>query len=126
MSKVKVLPVDVYRSARRGGYDCTNGGVSSRFDSLYLICDKGWLEVDDTDERLVKIETMRFGGNTYQHVVPVNDRHKRAVSYMMGGNYISTSDSRFPSDYPIPVHDRTETQEGYDVLTQEEFDILYD
>lgn len=27
---------------------------------------------------------------------------------MFGGTYVSTSDSRFPSDYPLPLHDRFE------------------
>ena len=36
---------------------------------------------------------------------------------MFGGNFVYTSDSRFPSDYPIPIHDRFETQEQYDQLS---------
>jgi len=30
------------------------------------------------------------------------------VWYMNGGNFVYTSDSRFPADYPIPVFDRVE------------------
>lgn len=35
---------------------------------------------------------------------------KDACGFMFGGNFIYCSDSRFPSEYPIPVHDRYEYQ----------------
>ena len=42
---------------------------------------------------------------------------KGNVGYMFGGNFIHTSDSRIPNDYPIPIHDRQETQEQYNHLS---------
>lgn len=118
---VKTLPVDVYRSARRGDYDCTNGGVSSKYNTLYLVCDEGWLEKDENDPQVVKLVVNHYGwieGGKYLHCEPINDHNKKEIGYMMGGNFIYTSDSRFPSEYPIPIHDRSETQADYDALSQ--------
>lgn len=39
---------------------------------------------------------------------PIDGDGKPRRGGMMGGNYISTSDSRFPVTCPIPVHDRFE------------------
>jgi hypothetical protein len=39
---------------------------------------------------------------------PVNKDGTIRKGGMFGGNYISTSDSRFPTSAPIPVHDRFE------------------
>lgn len=36
---------------------------------------------------------------------------------MFGGQFIYSSDSRFPSDQPIHIHDRFETQAQYDRLS---------
>lgn len=115
--KVKVLPVNVYRWTLG---DCTNGGISGRFDSLYLICDQGWLEVELNDPRLIKIVTRNHVGRegTYTHVEPVNDPDKKEIGYMAGGNFVYSCDSRFPFDYPLPIHDRSETQEQYDTLSR--------
>jgi hypothetical protein len=43
---VKTLPVEVYRDHLG---DCTNGGVSSRHNTLYLACDRGFLDSDPAD-----------------------------------------------------------------------------
>ena len=34
--------------------------------------------------------------------------HSGGKWFMAGGNFIVSSDARFPGRYPIPVHDRTE------------------
>ena len=115
MATVKVLPVNVYRWTLG---DCTNGGISGKFDSLYLICDGGWLEVEDTDPRLIKLVVTEYWGVEHVHVEPVNDPNKKEISYMSGGNFVYSSDSRFPFDYPLSVHDRSETQEEYDLLSK--------
>ncbi len=123
MAKVKVLPVDVYGDLDRGLYDCdcTNGGISSRNKRLYLICegeDRGYGELEDTDERLVRIVHSTPCGKPYVHAEPVNDPNKKEIGYMFGGHFIYTSDGRFPEDYPVPLHDRSETQEEYDILSR--------
>ena len=117
MAKIKVLPVEVYRWALG---DCTNGGVSARFNNLYLICEGGWLEVEDTDPKLIKIVTRPCCGRegTYSHVEPVNDPSKKECGYMSGGNFVYSCDGRFPFDYPLPVFDRSETWEEYEALSR--------
>lgn len=104
----KGLFVHVLRSASLG--DCTNGGVTARFDRFVLTgegVEGPFAPTADAPElRLVRRPGVGRGGATYLHAVP-NDGREGAVR-MFGGNYITTSDSRFPSDYPIPVHDRYE------------------
>lgn len=114
---VKALPVYVYRSPRLG--DCTNGGISASSDRLLLICEDGFVDAKTDDPTLLRLVKREFGGGVYLHAEPVNpDRGEKVLGPMFGGNYVSTSDSRFPSDYPIPVHDRYETQEQYDLLSR--------
>ena len=78
--------------------------------------------MEDHDPRLIRIVERTFGGRDtpYLHVEQVSPSattlHK--VGPMFGGNFVYTSDSRFPSDYPIPIHDRFETQEQYDQLSR--------
>lgn len=121
MAKVKALPVSVYESAHLlKDCDCTNGGISSRHKTLYLLCEEGqdgW-EIEENDERLVKLVRSSPCGRPYVHAEPVNDPNKREIGYMFGGNFIYTSDGRFPETYPIPLHDRSETLEEYDMLSR--------
>ena len=109
---VKTLPVEVYRPGGVG--DCTNGGTSASRNTLYLVCDKGWLDKPATDPGLIDLVYRRIAGELYLHAEPVNpDRPDNAAGPMFGGNFVYTSDSRFPAAYPIPVHDRYEVQERF-------------
>ena len=129
MAKVMALSVNVYEHKYEifPDNDCTNGGISSRHKTLYLLCEDqekaqkeawNWSKVDENDERLIKIVRSTPCGRPYVHAEPVNDPNKREIGYMFGGNFIYTSDSRFPENYPIPLHDRSETWEDYDALTK--------
>lgn len=125
------LIVHVLRPAdmnQPGKTDCTNGGITMNYGRFVLTGDgvDGPFEPDaDTPElRLVARKGLGRGGTTYLHAVPVYDTCGQMFSTfanvqpgipgapvrggMMGGNFVTTSDSRFPSDYPIPVHDRFE------------------
>lgn len=117
------LSVDVLVTVRNGVIsDCTNGGVSATADEHYIVCPDGnWTE-DDLLGRIedgnkvgvYEMKPLNVGTKTYYHANPLNFNpetktfEKETRWTMMGGNYIETSDSRFPFDYPLPVHDRIE------------------
>lgn len=98
--------VDVYRSK----HDATNGGVTSpkREARSYILMgvERGNIEEGDIREGDVVFELVRrkIYGEEYIHAVPRGEKRPT----MFGGNFIFTSDSRFPNAYPIAVHDRVE------------------
>jgi hypothetical protein len=112
---MKALPIYVYKNNLG---DCTNNGISSKFETLLLIHEEGFIDVNENTENLVKVVTRNLFGGEYKHIEPFKKATK--VGYMMGGNYASTSDSRFSkiSKYPLAIHDRQETQEEYDSLSR--------
>lgn len=106
---MKALPISVYKADNFG--DCTNGGITSKYSRLLLICEDGFIDVDENNppENLVKIVTRNLFGKVYKHIEPY--ARPTEIGWMFGGNIAYTSDSRFGSDYPLKVHDRQETQE---------------
>lgn len=95
------LLVFVYRS----GSDCTNGGISSRYDKLILLMDDGPFT---PSEHVPAVKLVNVG--CYFHVVPAtaNVCDNGFSDYMFGGNFVYTCDGRFPSRQPIAIHDRLE------------------
>ena len=100
----KGLLSNVYRPV----YDCTGGGVTSRVSHVIVV----WPDMPDdckvfepTDNvPLVKLVPHRSYGYTVQPMeTPINKSGP-----MFGGNFVYSSDSRFPSDHPIHVFDRFE------------------
>lgn len=110
---MKALPISVYRTARLG--DCTNGGITSKFDTLLLIHKEGYMDIDPENPpaNAVVLVTRTLWGREYKHIEPL--AKPQHLGWMAGGNIAYTSDSRFPCDYPLNVHDRQETQEQYDL-----------
>ena len=99
--------VSVLRNARLG--DCTNGGISSQFDSLTLILPEGGPFEPAADRPAIVIHerNLRHLDKPYLTAYPADyDPSKDCL--MAGGNYIESLDSRFPGVYPIPIHDRRE------------------
>ena len=118
---IRALPVSVYRDA--DGHDCTNGGISSRHRQLLLICDEGFLEVDENDppENLVRVVKRHLFGRDIYHIEPV--AQPNGAGWMMGGNYAASCDSRFSKAVggtygAVPVHDRQESWEQYEALSR--------
>lgn len=135
---MKGLILNVYRPA---GYpDCTNDGVSSRFDELVVV---GYQRANDKvmqtlpswsrvfvprhqDQAVVLVES--WGGI---RLVPLGIMDEGVppdcVGPMMGGNYAGSSDSRWKKllslfegwtlDGPVRVHDRVESQSQYKALS---------
>ena len=116
---MKALPINVYKCRK---YDCTNGGISSRFSELLLICEDGWIEVDENNppENLVKLVRRDMFGKVIYHIEPYEAPTE--LGWMFGGNYAASSDSRFNEMTgmycAIAIHDRQETEELYDMLSR--------
>jgi hypothetical protein len=115
MEIMKALTIRVFKNNLFKG--CSLGGISEKYDSLYLICEDGNIEIDDINppENTVKIVTRYIGGREYKHLEPL--KQANGVGYMSGGAFGWTSDSRFDSDYPLSIHDRDETQEEYNMYS---------
>ena len=130
MNKARALPVDVFRASHS---DCTNGGISSKFNQLLVLCKDGFKEVDldNPPQNLVQVVRREFAGRYTYHLEPVAE--PTGAGWMMGGNYAATSDSRFSrmignmygavsiydvEDLAVAIHDRQETWEQYDMLSR--------
>lgn len=114
---MKALPLSIYKD--KGG-DCSNGGISSRFNEVLLICEEGYVEIDENNlpENLVKLVVRNLFGREYKHIEPV--ARPKGVGWMAGGTIVYSCDSRFRrmSEYPLSFHDRCESQELYDELSR--------
>lgn len=53
-----------------------------------------------------------------QKAYPSFEEKHEMVGPMFSGNFAYTSDSRFPANYPLPIHDRYETVRDYDMLSR--------
>jgi hypothetical protein len=115
---MKYLPVNVYKEASRinQDVDCTNGGVSSKFKTLFVPCEEG----NYTKEQILEHEGPEVILKAKNHVKDYicfepEVKPEGVLSSMFGGNFIYSSDSRFRriSAYPAPLHDRFETPEEY-------------
>jgi hypothetical protein len=112
---MKGLIIEIYHSK----YDATNGGVTATADEALLVGD-GIPQIfdDDGTRPVLKVVERVFFGEVYRHLEPVEPVKRGNVGYMYGGNIGYTSDSRFPGDYPLKIHDRQETQHQNDILSQ--------
>lgn len=117
----KALPVYIYKHK---GETCSNGGISERYNEILLLCEDGFINVDmdNPPENLCKVVKRNLWGKDYVHIEPVKEVGKDRAGYMYGGCIVSTSDSRLRKvtgvDYPIDLHDRTESWEDYDRMSR--------
>ena len=95
--------------------DCSNRGISSVVETVTLV-GPGIPEIFEPrdDSPAVKLVRRDIGGE-YLHVEPEIEHPENETPYMFGGAFIYTCDSRFPSKYPIPLHDRSETWDQYNL-----------
>ncbi len=107
-----MLRIEVFR----GAWDCTNNGVSARFNRLEMISESEIAKfTGDKSNVVVRIDRILFG-KEMPVLVPLevyNEYKTNKLPIMFGGNFGYTSDSRFDWDYPLPIHDRVETWEQY-------------
>lgn len=118
----KALPVDVFCN-RTNPKGCTNKGVSSTRDDFYIISERqinldasrevipydfsGHINVDSDSEKVLVILEFKTRWGLSLRAVPY-DLYVAKKWVQFGGNFIYTSDSRFPSDSPIKIFDRVE------------------
>jgi hypothetical protein len=84
------LIVEVYRAA--GRVDCTNDGVSSRYDSLTLVNVSGPFEPSANAPAAWIVPHRTMKGVVY---IVCEDPATSGKWPMFGGNFAATSDSRF-------------------------------
>lgn len=105
----------------RRSYTCANGGVSDLpYKDCILIWDDPEAEPGMRDKTPIVVLSAIGSHRIAVAAPPVHMKHitDRVCGPMAGGAFIYCCDSRFPSEYPIPLHDRYETQEEYDMLSQ--------
>lgn len=92
--------------------DCTNNGLTSKASSLdlyYNVTKADYEALDALDEDvLVLIHRGSFQGRPLGDIAVPFSILKSGHHSMAGGNFVYTSDSRFPGNSPISVHDRVE------------------
>lgn len=118
---MRALSIDVYRDSDRW-CDCTNGGISSKFTRLLVLCDDGNITIPDDKElpeNLVRVVKRTFAGQDVYHVEPVAEPN--GAGWMMGGNYAASSDSRFSRMIggmygAVAIHDRQESWDFYNMM----------
>jgi hypothetical protein len=100
------LAVEIMVVKWRG--DCTNNGVTARFDTLYVPCETGNYTKTELvklgrEQQMLGVKPPAFPGCPYRFTV------LGGGMAMAGGNYV-VGDSRFMDEYggPISVHDRIE------------------
>lgn len=118
--------VSVLRNVELG--DCTNGGLTSKFGRLCVVNVDGPFEPREDMPAVMLVENAQ---RTCKIVPAENvDGQWQPVKkwWMMGGNYATTSDSRFADAVEkllghrfygaVAVHDRTETAEQSEFLSR--------
>ena len=104
---MKYLPVCVLSTA---GMDCTANGITSTHPTNIVVpMEDGFLtqeDINDGDYKVLEIQASRVRG------YPATFKQEGETRWaMFGGNYVTTSDSRFGRKYghsPVAVHDRIE------------------
>lgn len=113
-TQIKQLPLgyrmrcSVLRTA--DGADCTNNGLTSRVRYGLIVGTDYPMFSAHADCPAFLLRERTVGNETFLHVIPADipEGEDGFSGWMFGGNFLSCSDSRFPSPYPIPVHDRRE------------------
>ena len=119
MAKERALPVEIYK-CHYG--DCSNHGISSRHSEILVLCPDGFIEVDmdNPPDNLCVVEKRILWGEKHYYVRPYAEAD--GVGWMYGGCLVDSSDARWHKltgiDYPLHLHDRTESQELYDMLSR--------
>ena len=106
---IKAISADIYRDS--SNYDCSNDGISTRFDEILVAHPQGNIEVDvdNIPENFCKIVVRDVLGMKYKHVEPL--QKPEHIGWMYGGCIVHSSDGRWSQIagyYPLKLHDRQE------------------
>ena len=135
----KAITLYVLRSPALG--DCTNRGVSARYDRVLCLCPDGNIDVDmdNPPENLFHLVKRDLFGGVVFHIEPVARPKPGNNGWMAGGNFAApkedlvewvfggrfaeTADSRMwkmtGGFYgALAIHDRQETQYQSDILSR--------
>lgn len=119
------LYVHVLRSS---GCDCTNGGLSSKRDTI--ICYDGDLEAVKADVKnkgldpalCLYVVRRELWGEPHPYLTPLNWAIKEPSGPVMAGGNYAMGDGRWKKWFghylPLPIHDRIETWEQYEQLSR--------
>jgi len=127
--QLMALPVSVYRNTHEdkgwGNWsnDCTNGGISAKENNLLVIHPEGFVPITEDNLHQVVIIQNRLCGKSLVPVVrnPIHTNGQRkSVGPCFGGNFAYSCDSRFHelSQYPLPIHDRWDTEADFESLSR--------
>lgn len=96
----KGLLVEILRSV----YSANGKGISNKVQKAILV-GPGVPEIFSVteDTPALYLQQRTFRGKTTLYVTPTNE--SGIGKYGFSGNFIYTSDARFPSDAPIKIHD---------------------
>ena len=115
---MKGLICSVFESKAHG--NCSANGISSRckqvtlcpdYDAKYGMGIPSIFEVSAVAPAVV-VRSIRISEDR-EHFFAVPVELTDTGAAMFGGSFIYTSDSRFPMEYPLPLHDRVEDGRGY-------------
>lgn len=103
---ISCIEADIYRRSYDGvPCDCSNHGISTRFNTVLVPAEGGHIKVDDENppENFCMADSIL---GVY-HLTPAH--LVRAKKHPMhGGTFAYSCDSRFPFKYPVMIFDRVE------------------
>lgn len=113
----------IYRSNTLG--DCSNNGISSKYDKVvcYFLNENETIDsIKEPEPNAVVLAERWLWGKPHFYFRPVKEVPKDSLGYMMGGCYVGSYCGGF-AQYTrgqeiLPLHDRTETQEQYDMMSK--------
>lgn len=88
------------------GEDYSNGGISSTSEEILLI-GSNIPEIFESQGRPV-VQIENHYRDKIRAVEVSRETGDNEIGPMFGGSFIWSYDSRFPADYPVPLHDRFE------------------
>ncbi|MCK9155083.1 MAG: hypothetical protein M0P12_03105 [Paludibacteraceae bacterium] len=107
MNDLSGLIVEVYRCSVS---DCSKNGVTANNNSVLLILPQGGpFRAKDFVLKMPLVEIDKREDMSLRHGQDCSCARPYGIdgtNYSFGGNFIYSSDSRFPGNRPIPVHDR--------------------